>query len=50
MIPNEFSCLSCGEFFFEEPEGRTCPVCFEDSVVDAAFAERMSADYDDEND
>lgn len=50
MIPNEYVCLNCGERFFEEPSEPICIVCFADSVVDADYAERMSDDYESDED
>lgn len=50
MTPNFYQCLNCGELFAEEPAEPMCPVCFADSVVSGEYAERMSDDWNDEDD
>jgi rubrerythrin len=50
LIPNEYECLNCGERFAEEPAEPCCPICFADSVVSSAFAERMSDNWSDDDD
>lgn len=50
MIPNGYECLACGESFDEQPNDLVCPVCFEDSVVSANYAQTVNDIYGDNDD